>query len=123
MAVYAKEVSGRLDRMERRLSNVEARSAPGTPQSAISIADSPMSQQNKPDSSDVDSNPDEEEVAKEVGAFASLYIQGYMYIYMYTLSIPLACSHYSATPTSGGETDEERAQEEAFRRPRCAATC
>ena len=87
MAVYAKEVSGRLDRMERRLSNVEARSAPGTPQSAISIADSPVSQQNKPDSSDVDSNPDEEEVAREVGAFASLYIYGYMYMYMYTLQI------------------------------------
>ena len=67
MAVYAKEVSGRLDRVERRLSNVEARSAPGTPMSAISIHDSPAVPPAKPDSSDIDSNPDEDEIAQELG--------------------------------------------------------
>ena len=67
MRVYANEMSGRVDRLEQRLSGVEHRSAPPTPQSTISVSDSQSPAQNKPDSSDVDSNPDEAEIALEVG--------------------------------------------------------
>ena len=75
MRVYANEVSGRVDRLEQRVAGVEHRSAPPTPQSTISVSDSQSPAQNKPDSSDVDSNPDEAEIALELGESLDTYIE------------------------------------------------
>ena len=69
MAVYANEMQGKLDRFEKRLSGIERRSCPTTPQSAISVSDSQDTPAEKPDSSDLDSNPDEEEIARELGEY------------------------------------------------------
>ena len=67
MRVYATTVQERLDKMESRVSGVErATSAPNTPQSAV-VLSSQDSPQEKNDSTDVDSNPDEAEIAAELG--------------------------------------------------------
>ena len=83
MRVCANEVSGRVDRLEQRVAGVEHRSAPPTPQSTISVSDSQSPAQNKPDSSDVDSNPDEAEIALELGESLDTRIEVIMYMYMY----------------------------------------
>ena len=69
MAVHANEVQGKLDRFEKRLHGIERHSCPATPQSTISGSDSQDTPAEKPDSSDLDSNPDEEEIARELGEY------------------------------------------------------